>query len=86
MQENETKPRRIEGLIGLVIRAPFAVGSKSKREAIWLEVSDGPLILRRKGGPAFGDHCLDKFVGKQVSCDGWILGYTILAERIDLLG
>lgn len=75
-------PRRIEGITGTVVRGPFGTGSKSQREAIWLDTGDQRLVLRRKHGPTFGDRALDKYVGKRVTCDGFIVGYSLLAERI----
>jgi hypothetical protein len=78
-------PKRAENVTGLVSRAPFAPGSKSEQQAIWLDSSVGRFVLRRKGGPAFGDKSLEKYVGKQVSCDGFIVGYTLLAEKIKIL-
>jgi hypothetical protein len=80
--EDATRPRRVTGLTGLVTRGPFATGSKSEREAIWLETDEGRFVLRRKDGPSFGDRSFDGFVGQRVSCDGFIIGYTMLAERI----
>lgn len=77
--------QRVEGLTGAVLRAPFGTGSKSEREAVWLETADHRLVLRRKDGPTFGDRALEKYVGKRVKCDGFIVGYTLLAERIEIL-
>lgn len=82
MPEDPSKPRRIAGLTGLVTRGPFGTGSKSERDAIWLETDEGRFVLRRKDGPAFGDRSLDGFVGQRVRCDGFILGYTVLAEQV----
>jgi hypothetical protein len=42
-------------------------------------------VLRRKDGPTFADRALDKYVGKRVTCDGIIVGYTLLAERIAIV-
>jgi hypothetical protein len=42
-------------------------------------------VLRRKNGPSFGDRTLEKYVGKRVSCDGFTVGYTLLAEQIKVL-
>jgi len=50
-----------------------------------LETPDERLVLRRKGGPAFDERALEQFVGKHVSCDGYIVGYTLLAERIEIV-
>jgi hypothetical protein len=78
-------PQKVEGLTGTVTRGPFARGTKSERDAIWLETGDRRLVLRRKSGPAFDDRALEKYVGKRVRCDGFIVGYTLLAERIDIV-
>jgi hypothetical protein len=78
-------PHRVEGVTGTVVRGPFGTGSKSEREAVWLESQMGRFVLRRKDGPTFGDRALDKYVGKRVTCDGFIVGYTLLAERIAIV-
>jgi hypothetical protein len=78
-------PQRVDGLTGAVVRGPFGTGSKSEREGIWLETADRRLVLRRKSGPTFDDRTLTKYVGKRVKCDGFIVGYTLLAERIEVL-
>ncbi|MBL8906298.1 MAG: hypothetical protein JNM20_06445 [Rhizobiales bacterium] len=72
-------------MTGRVVRAPFGAGSKSEHDAVWLETGEGRLVLRHKGGPAFDDKALAKYVGKQVSCDGFIVGHTLLAEKIRIL-
>ena len=78
-------PQRIDGLTGAVVRGHFGSGSKSEREAVWLETAKGRFVLRRKEGPTFDDRALEKYVGKRVKCDGFIVGYTLLAERIEIL-
>jgi hypothetical protein len=75
-------PRAVRNLRGTVTRGRHATGSKSEREATFLETVRGRYILRRKEGPAFADSSLDRFVGKQVQCDGFIVGTTLLAEKI----
>lgn len=78
-------PERVDGLTGTVVRGSFGKGSKSEREAIWLEADGRRLVLRRKGGPGFDDQSLEKYVGKRVKCDGFVVGYTLLAEQIETL-
>ncbi len=85
MDRGNDSPQRVEGVTGTVVRGPFGTGSKSEREALWLETSTGRFVLRRKDGPTFGDRALDKYVGKHVECDGFVVGYTLLAERIAIL-
>lgn len=75
-------PERVTALTGSVLRAPFARGSKSERQGIWLQTGDRRLLLRLKGGPSFGDAKLERLVGKTVSCDGFVLDHQFLAERI----
>jgi len=78
-------PERIDGLTGTVVRGVFGKGSKSERDAVWLEADGRRLVLRRKAGPSFGDDVLDQYVGKRVKCDGFVVGYTLLADRIETL-
>lgn len=80
----DSAPRRVTGLKGKVTRGRFGTGSKSEREAIYFETQEGRFVLRRKGGPTFEDSALDRYVGKQVSCDGFLVDYTLLAERIEI--
>lgn len=75
-------PERVEGLTGKVASGIFGKGSKSEHMAVWLEAPGRRLVLRRKGGPAFGDQSLQQYVGKRVTCDGFVLDHTLLAERI----
>ncbi|MCK1511362.1 hypothetical protein IVB22_01995 [Bradyrhizobium sp. 190] len=86
MGNSSDSPEKVDGLTGTVARGSFGEGSKSEREAIWLEADGRRLVLRRKGGPSFGDQSLEKYVGKRVKCDGFVVGYTLLAERIETLG
>lgn len=86
MASEATRPERIEGLTGVVARKRTASGSKSERDAFWLENDAGRWLLRRKDGPAFGDDGLERYLGKQVTCDGLRIGNTVLAERIRLTG
>lgn len=79
------KPLRVTNQRGRVVREPHARGSKSERVAVFLETNRGRLVLRRKGGPAFGDADLGRYVGRQVECDGFVVGDTLLAERIEVV-
>ena len=82
--EDDQSPQRVEGVVGAVVRAPFGTGSKSERQAVWLETAQGRYVLRRKEGPTYDDAALDKYVGKRVKCDGFVVGYTLLAEQIQI--
>ena len=85
MPTDSGAPRGVKGLAGTVVRGPLGAGSKSARDALWLETAEHRLVLRRKDGPSFGDRSLDRYVGCRVSCDGFVVGYQLLAERIDVL-
>ena len=85
MGSSSDSPERVDGLTGTVVRGVFGKSSKSEREAVWLDAVGRRLVLRRKVGPCFGDSTLDKYVGKRVKCDGFVVGYTLLAERIETL-
>lgn len=85
MASDGDRPRRVDGLGGVVVQGPFGTGSKSEREAFWLETADARLVLRRKEGPSYGDRALEAYVGKRVTCDGFIVGYLLLAERIEIV-
>jgi hypothetical protein len=82
MSTDDVEPHRVDGLVGTVERGPFGDGSKSAREAVWLNTPRGRYVLRRKRGPSFDDAVLDLFVGKRVTCDGFIVGYSLLSETI----
>ncbi len=81
MADAET-PVPVAGLRGQVTRRVFGKGTKSEHLAVWIDTDRGSFVLRRKGGPAFGDPELDRYVGKTVVCDGFLLSHTLLAERI----
>ena len=85
MGDSSDNPQQVNGLIGTVVRGPFGTGSKSAREAFWLETEKARLVLRRKGGPTFDDTSFDQYVGKRVTCDGFIVGYMMLVERVQIL-
>ena len=65
-------------LTGLVVKEPFAKGSKSERDAVLLLADDRRYVLRRQGGNAFSDPALDALVGKTIRGTGLITGYTFL--------
>lgn len=75
-------PQRIDAQQGRVVLGPYGKGSKSEREAVFLETAAERYILRRKTGPVFGDTELAQYVGHRVECDGFVAGNTFLAERI----
>jgi oligoribonuclease NrnB/cAMP/cGMP phosphodiesterase (DHH superfamily) len=68
-------------ITGHVVKKPFAVGSKSEREAIMLETEKGEYMLRRQGGNPYHDEELEKLVGKKIEVEGKITGYTLLISN-----
>jgi len=77
--------QKISALYGHVVTGEYGKGSKSEHQAIFLETASDRFILRRKTGPAFGDAELQQFLGKQVECDGFLSGNTLLAEKIKIV-
>ena len=63
---------------GLVTKKRRDIGSKSERDAVTLETSQGEFVLRVLGGNAFGDPRLEALVGKRIRCDGKPAGKTLL--------
>jgi len=63
---------------GKVVKRPFAVGSKSEREAVLLVTPAGDYVLRRLGGNAFQDPELEALVGQTISAEGELHGYTLI--------
>jgi hypothetical protein len=63
----------------------YAKGSKSEREATFIDTAEGRYLLRRKTGSVFDDPELRQYVGHTVLCDGFIMGTTLLTERIEMV-
>jgi hypothetical protein len=81
----DPRPQRVDALLGQVVAGPVGAGSKSERSAVWIETAQGRYLLRRQGGPSHGDATLDRHVGQRVLCSGFIVGSSLLAERIDVV-
>ena len=71
-------------LNGRVIKKPYAIGTKSEREAVMLETADGTYILRRLGGNAFQDSALEALVGSMILANGDFYGITFIRRYWDL--
>jgi hypothetical protein len=82
---SSTRPIRVSSLRGRVMKGAYGKGSKSERKAVFIETADARYILRHKTGPAFGDTELTQYVGHEVKCDGFVVGMTLLAERIEVV-
>lgn len=53
-------------------------GSKSERQAVFLETKDGSYVLRRRGGHPFFDKVLENLVGKTIHCKGILTEHTLV--------
>jgi len=63
---------------GQVVKRPFAMGSKSEREALFLETKGDRYLLRQMGGNPYQDPELEKLVGKTIKAVGEIDDYMLL--------
>lgn len=63
---------------GRVVKHLAAKGSKSERQAIFLETDEGSFVLRRRGGNPFFDPVLEKLVGKTIRCRGILTEHTLI--------
>jgi hypothetical protein len=83
---NSFKPRRVESLRGKVIRDSYGKGTKSEHDAILIITGEGRYLLRRKDGPAFNDVHLEKYLGLEIECDGFLVDSTLIAEHLKVVG
>lgn len=74
-------PKQIE-LSGSVVRQGMNGGSKSENDAVALKGDDGSTyLLRKQGGPAFGDESLDSLVGSDLTVNGLAIGNTLIMKN-----
>ena len=78
-----SEPTRVHALRGRVAEGPFARGSKSEQVAVFLETGAARYVLRRRDGPAYADQTLRRLVGCNVECDGIVVSYVLIADRIE---
>ena len=79
------QPEPVQKLRGRVTQGEYGKGTKSERQAVFIDTDRGRYLLRRKGGPVFGDTQLQRYVGHTVECDGFLVGTTLLADRIAVI-
>ena len=84
--DTTNEPMRVHGLRGRVAEGPFARGSKSEQIAVFLETGAARYVLRRRDGPAYADATLRELVGCNVECDGMVVTYVLIADRIQTIG
>ena len=68
----------MQQISGKVVKGAFGTGSKSERQAIYLQSKRGRFVLRRPGENAFHDPVLEALVGRTIRCRGEIDGYLFL--------
>jgi hypothetical protein len=83
---DSSRPEPVRKLRGQVTRGEYGKGSKSEREAVFIDTGGQRYLLRRKGGSAFADAELERYVGQTIECDGFLVGTTLLAETIRQIG
>lgn len=70
---------------GQVTKQLAAGGSKSERQAVFLETDDNTYVLRRKGGHPFSDPGLDDLVGKRIRAKGILTEHTLIMSHWDVI-
>lgn len=73
----------VQALRGRVAQGPFARGSKSEHVAVFLQTRAERYVLRRRDGPSYADPALQSLIGCDVECDGIIVSYVLIADRIE---
>jgi 2-hydroxy-3-keto-5-methylthiopentenyl-1-phosphate phosphatase len=66
---------------GRVTKHLAAKGSKSERQAVFLETDEGSFVLRRRGGHPFVDPVLNQLVGKTIRCKGILTENTYIISE-----
>jgi hypothetical protein len=49
---------------------------------VFLETAAARYVLRRRDGPTYADETLRALVGCNVECDGVVVSYVLIADRI----
>ena len=75
----------MNAFVGKVMKGPFAKGTKSEHEAVYLDTGNSAYVLRRQGGNPFQDPQLEKLVGKTIRCEGELSGYTLIMATCRVL-
>ena len=81
--DKKPKKRKTDLTIsGVVVQKPFARGTKSEHEAIYIHCGDHEYVLRRINGNPFFDEILHSYKGKEVTVRGVLANNTFLAKDI----
>lgn len=75
----------MQEFVGKVTKGPFGKGSKSERDAIYLETPDQSYVLRRVGANPLHDPQLEALVGKKIQCSGEASQRTLIIAEFSVL-
>jgi hypothetical protein len=71
---------------GQVVKKPFAPGTKSERDALYVDSAEGSFVLRRPEANAFEiDPDLQGLIGHRVRFSGRLNGYTLFVSGWKIL-
>lgn len=70
---------------GQVVKHLTAKGSKSERQATFLETEDGTYVLRRRGGNPFFDPVIEELVGRTIHCKGVLTEHSLIMSEWSVL-
>ena len=70
---------------GKALQKKVAAGSKSERVAVLLQTKRGEYVMQRVGAHPFQDEVLEGLVGRDLVCEGEVLGNTLLVKGWDVI-
>ena len=70
---------------GQVVKHLAAKGSKSERQATFLETEGGTYVLRRRGGNPLFDPVIEELVGRTIRCKGILTEHTLIMSQWSVL-
>ncbi|RQO71482.1 hypothetical protein DBR40_16915 [Pedobacter sp. KBW01] len=69
-------------LTGKIVVKPFALGSKSAHDAVYLETTTGDYLIQREQDNPFESSDLKALSGKNVAAEGELDNYLFIAKNI----
>jgi hypothetical protein len=75
--------RPVKALRGRVAPRTVGRGSKSERETLVLDTGAEELVLRARHGPSFGPTGYERFIGRDVTVTGTVVGHVVLVDEIE---
>lgn len=70
---------------GRVVEARIATGLTSERDAVVLQTARGRYVLQRIGGHPFRDEVLHGLIGRELRCEGELVGRMFLLKKWDVV-